>query len=172
MITAIGILVIVLAAFVGLTLLVLGFPGTLAIWVMVAIFAFSTGLSLIGSTSLIVMAAMMVAAEGIEFAFGYYGAKKYGSSRRTAVFSIAGGVVGGITGAGLGGGLLSPITSFLGVFAGTFVGAFLAAYYENRDFSGAGKAGKGAVIGRAMGLAAKVFFALSMLVTALLGLFL
>jgi uncharacterized protein len=172
MLIAIGILVILLAAVIGLTLLALGFPGTLAIWVMVAIFAFATGLKLIGGTSLIVMASMMVAAEGIEFALGYYGAKKYGSSRRAAMFSIIGGLLGGIIGAGLGGGLLSPITSFLGVFAGTFIGAFLAAYHENRDLANAGKVGKGAVLGRVMGLAAKVFFALSMLVTALIGLFL
>ena len=145
--------IVLLGAILLLSLFIipLGLPGT---WVMVAA---GVGYSIlvpnsIGIVTLIGVTAIAVAAEVVEFTLAGKYARKYGGSRRASWGAIIGGTVGAIIGVPVP--IVGPI---IGAFAGAFAGALLFEYTKAGDASTATRVAWGALVGRAIAAALKVF---------------
>ena len=138
-------LAVVCIAFMVLSLLLifLGLPGT---WVIIGItglwaafvetahfgwqfFAFAIGLAGLG--------------ELIEFAAGYYGAKRFGGSSK--------GSVGGIIGALVGGFMCAPILFGLGALPGALAGGFAGCFLVEKMRGASGQAAASAAFGATLG---------------------
>ena len=143
----------------SLFLIPFGLPGT---WLMVASavgFNVLTGSERIGFWSLLLVGAMAVAGEVLEFSLSSRYTKKYGGSRRAGWGAIIGGIVGAFVGVPL------PIVgSMIGAFVGAFLGALIAEYSRNRNASSATRVATGALIGRVVAAALKVAIGLVMAV--------
>ncbi len=127
----------------------------------------------LGSTALLIMAALAMVGELVEFAAGSTGVKKAGGSRRSALYAILGSVAGGLVGFAIGfpipiiGPLIgSLLFASLGAMAGAMHGERLA----GRDWSHMLNVGRAAFVGRALGTLAKMLFGLAMIAVALVGL--
>jgi hypothetical protein len=86
----------------------------------------------------------------VDLAAGALGAKRFGASRR----AVLGAALGGLVGLFLG---------IPGILLGPFAGAALAELSARRDLRQAGRSGIGATLGLALGVAAKLALAFSML---------
>ena len=143
----------------ALILIPFGLPGT---WVMVAAavgFNVLTGGERIGVVSLVIVAAMAVAGEVLEFSLSGRYTRKYGGSRRGGWGAIVGGVVGAIVGVPV------PIVgSMVGAFVGAFVGALIAEYSREANAAAATRVATGALIGRVVAAALKVAIGVAMAV--------
>jgi uncharacterized protein YqgC (DUF456 family) len=143
----------------SLFLIPFGLPGT---WLMVASavgFNVLTGSDRIGFWSLLIVAAMAVAGEVLEFSLSSRYTKKYGGSRRAGWGAIIGGMVGAFVGVPL------PIVgSMIGAFVGAFAGALIAEYSRQANASNATRVATGALIGRVVAAAMKVAIGLLMAV--------
>jgi uncharacterized protein len=134
-----GIIGLVLPAFPGAILLFLGF--LLAAWV--------ENFARIGPGTLSVLGFMALLIYAIDFIAGAVGAKRFGASTRAIVGASIGAVIGLFFG-------------IPGVLLGPFIGAVLGELSVQRNLIAAGKAGVGTTIGLAIGVAAKLAIALSM----------
>lgn len=159
-------LLLIALQFTGLSLTVLGLPG---LWLMVAAliaYAWLTTMGhYIGWTTLIIILALALTAEVLEFYVGSAGAKKAGASRR--------GMIGALVGALIGGFLFTipvPILgTIFGVCAGAFVGAALVEMGIVGDPAHARRVGWGAAKGRFLGILLKLAFGLLMLIYTLIA---
>ncbi len=149
-----ALLALFVALLVGLALVPLGLPG---LWVMLAAtfgywLAVPTGS--VGGLTVVVVGAMVVAAEVVEFTVAGRFARQYGGSRRASWGAIIGGVVGAMIGVPV------PIVgSLVGAFAGAFAGALAAELTVPRERRGDPvQVATGALIGRAAAAAFKVGF--------------
>jgi hypothetical protein len=150
-------LLLVIALLVGLALIPLGLPG---LWVMVGaalIYSFAEP-DRIGIPTLVVLVALAIVAEVLEFlAAGKY-AKKYGGSKRAGWGAIIGGIVGAIVGVPV-----PIIGSVIGAFVGSFGGALVAEMTLGSRMGDATRVAKGALIGRAIATALKVAIGIALL---------
>jgi hypothetical protein len=150
-------LLLVIALLVGLALIPLGLPG---LWVMVGaalIYSFAEP-DRIGIPTLVVLVALAIVAEVLEFlAAGKY-AKKYGGSKRAGWGAIIGGIVGAIVGVPV-----PLIGSVIGAFVGSFGGALVAEMTLGSRMGDATRVAKGALIGRAIATALKVAIGIALL---------
>jgi len=150
-------------SFIGLVLITIGFPGqflpgiiALVFWLL-GIEATEEAIRFRGFESLALLG-LAVGAEIIEFLSGLIGGRAAGSSRRGAFGAIIGGFVGGIFG-----NLLIPlIGGLIGILIGTGLGAFVG---ERQATAADGdsqplKVGIASMIGRAVGLMAKLSLAM------------
>lgn len=95
--------------------------------------------------------------ELIEFLSGQWGAKQFGGSRKAAW----GAVLGGLAGVFLGGLVPPPVIGSLVMsFLGTFTGAVLGEMRAQKSATPNLRIGFGAVLGRTLGVAAKLFIAI------------
>ncbi len=132
--------------------------GTLVILIGATLYAILTDFSIIGVKPLIILVALYLCGEVLEYILIIIGAKKLGASNAAVIAAIIGGILGAIIGAGfLGIGLI------LGTFLGIFLGAFVVELFVQKDFVRSLKAGAGGVIGRIGSIAAKVAIAVIML---------
>jgi hypothetical protein len=147
----------------ALVLIPLGLPG---LWVQVAaaagLAARSPGIGLPWGW-VAGFAALAVGAEVIEFVSGQGGAKRFGGSRRAGL----GALVGGIAGAIVGGFGIPIVGNVLMSFVGTFVGAVLGEMSARGRLAPELRVGFGAVVGRAVGVAAKVAVGVALAVVTL-----
>ncbi len=155
---------LLLACLAGVLVTPAALPGTLIILVAAFLFAWATGFATLGWPTLATLLIIAAAAEAAEWFTGAAGAKRYGGSRRAAWLAILGGFVGGILGA--------PFGLGLGAIPGALVGAFLGAFGGELSLAGdwarGRRAGWGALVGRAWGLAIKGAAAVAMaLITAI-----
>ncbi|MEJ2368556.1 MAG: DUF456 domain-containing protein [Acidobacteriota bacterium] len=90
--------------------------------------------------------------EIVEWGTGYLGPQRMGGSRLSGVGAILGSIVGALFGAAFGYGL----GAIPGTILGAFAGALIVEIIRFKLMTGALKAGFGAAVGRAMGLAAKL----------------
>lgn len=153
-------LVVVLVG--GLMLIPFGLPG---LWVMVgAALVYSWMVpGRIGVPTLLVVTAMAVVAEVLEFLSAGRYARKYGGSRRAGWGAIIGGIAGAIIGVPI-----PIIGSVIGAFAGSFLGALLAERSLGTTMNDATRVAKGALIGRAVATALKVAIGVALLAWVLL----
>ena len=108
----------------------------------------------------ILLAAMAVVGEVVEFAAGAAGAAKQGASRRAIVLSMVGAILGSVGGLAAGAPIPIPmigplVMAILGGAAGAFGGAYLGEAWKGRDEQARNAAGRGAFFGRIWGTAGK-----------------
>jgi hypothetical protein len=147
---------------VAALLVVLGLAGTLVpalpgvplVFAGLALAAWAEGFEHVGFETLALLAFLTLVAWAVDFAAGTLGAKRFGASR----LSLLGAALGALVGIFLG---------LPGLVLGPFAGAVLGELFERRDLLQAGRAGVGALIGFALGSAAKLAICLSMLLVFL-----
>jgi len=131
----------------SLALIPLGLPG---LWIMLGVVAIGMWTGAVSIWLFLVLVALVVLAELLEwFAVDRLG-RKYGGTQRTFWGALAGGVVGALVGTPV-----PIIGSLLGVFAGTLVGASIATWTLVKDSEVALRAGWGALLGRSAAIALK-----------------
>ena len=104
----------------------------------------------VGPWTLTVLAFMALLTYAVDFGAGALGAKGFGATKCAMVGAFAGAFVGIFFG-------------LPGIILGTFLGAVAGELLANRGLREAGVAGLGATIGLAVGVAAKMALAVSML---------
>ena len=121
----------------------IGVPGTFIMSVLVLVCGWITGFAAITPTHVIVIFAISILLEVVEFFMGGLAARYYGAGRRSALFAILGGLAGTIIGVGI----LLPIGALAGLFAGSYLGAYLGEKLSGKTDADAARAALGAVLG-------------------------
>ena len=147
-------------SFFGLISHVFGLPGNFIILGASILLGWYGGFHDVTVTVIIVLIALAILGELVEFVLGIYGAKKYKSSNK----AIVGSIVFGIAGAVLGLPFFLGIGAVIGAFIGAFVGAFLVDLFIQKNVDSAVKSGWGAFIGRIGGTVSKAALGIAMIV--------
>ncbi len=143
---AAGVLIVIGA--LGMVLPIL--PGAPLIFMGALLAAWAEDFVHLGWPSLTVLGALTALAVAVDFISGALGAKRFGASARA------------VTGATLGA-LVGLFFGIPGVLAGPFVGAVIGELSVRRSLAAAGRVGVGAALGLALGTAAKIAIAFSMI---------
>jgi uncharacterized protein len=138
-----------------LFLTALGLPGNWLIVLTAAVWTWLwPDLDMFSRWTLIALVVLAGAGEVIEFVSGAIGVKKSGGTRWGASGAIVGGILGGLFGTAL---IPVPVVgTLLGLCLGAFVGATVLEYATGRTIEESYRAGRGAAVGRAFGIAAKL----------------
>ena len=139
--------VLVLIGLAGTVLPVL--PGAPVLFVGLLLAAWAEDFAHVGPVALSAMAVFALLSYGVDFAAGARGAKRFGASKRAIIGATLGAVVGLFFG-------------LPGILLGPFAGATIGELSARRSLGEAGRAGLGATLGLAIGAAAKLAMALSM----------
>ncbi len=121
----------------------IGVPGTFIISVLVLVCGWITGFAAITLTRVLVIFAISITLEVVEFFMAGVAARYYGASRRSAVFTVLGGITGTIIGVSI----LVPVGALVGLFAGSFLGAYLGEKLSGKTDADAARAALGTVLG-------------------------
>jgi len=140
--------ILVVAGLVGLLLPVLPGPPLLFAGLLVA--AWAEDFAYVGAWTLTGLAALALLTYGVDFAATALGAKRFGASKRAVIGAALGAVVGLFFG-------------LPGILLGPFIGAVIGELTAQRGLGEASRAGVGATLGLALGVAAKLALAFSML---------
>lgn len=141
-------IILVLAGLVGLVFPAL--PGALLLFAGLFTAAWAEGFLHVGSTTLIVLGVMTILTYAVDFLASAFGAKRFGASHRAIIGATLGAIVGIFFG-------------IPGILLGPFIGAVLGEFSNRPDLKAAGRAGIGATLGLALGVAAKLTLAFAML---------
>lgn len=125
-------------------------PGAPVLFGGLLLAAWAEGFRHVGTGALVALGAMALLTYGVDLLASALGAKRFGASKRA------------ILGAGLGG-LVGLFFGIPGILLGPFAGAVIGELSTRRSFGEAGRAGIGATLGLAIGAAAKLALALSMI---------
>jgi uncharacterized protein YqgC (DUF456 family) len=139
--------VLVAAGIAGL--LLPAFPGGIVIFLGFLLAAWAEGFAYAGVGTLLALGVMTLLIYIVDVVAGALGAKRFGASPRAVVGASLGALIGLFFG-------------IPGILVGPFAGAVLGELSAQRDLLAAGKAGVGTTIGLALGLAAKLALAMSM----------
>ena len=147
-----------------LFLTALGLPGN---WLMVLLAVLAAwwqrDLGLFDRWTLVAVVALAFVAEVVEFFAGAVGSKRAGGTLWGAGGALAGGIVGGIVGT-----LFIPLPilgTLLGVCVGAFGGAALLELYSGQTMEFSIRSGRGAAVGRLLGVLAKLLFGIAIWLT-------
>ena len=140
--------VLVLAGLVGLLLPVL--PGPPLVFAGLLIAAWAEDFAYVGTGTLTLLAVLALLTYAVDFAATALGAKRFGASKRAVLGAAVGALVGLFFG-------------LPGILLGPFIGAVIGELTAQRGLGDAGRAGIGATIGLALGVAGKLAIAFSML---------
>ena len=151
--------------------LILNLVGLFGNWIILGASAIAwavSGFTYFSLTGLLIMLVLAVLGEVVEAAAAGYGAKRFGGGKGAMAAALIGCILGSIAG--------SPILPIVGTLIGACIGAFAgAALYEfiqmERQAGDAIRTGLGAAAGRVMGLFAKFFVGILMLLTGYLTLY-
>ncbi len=121
----------------------IGVPGTFIMSICVLVCGWITGFEAITPTHVIVIFAISIVLEVVEFFMGGLAARYFGAGRRSALFAILGGIAGTIIGVSI----LVPIGALVGLFAGSYLGAYLGEKLSGKTDADAARAALGAVLG-------------------------
>ena len=143
----IGAVLLIAVGFAGLVLPAL--PGPILLFAGLWMAAWAEGFAFVGLKTLIAVGSMAVLAHLADFLAGAFGARRSGASPRAMWGALVGALVG----------LFFGLPGFL---LGPFVGAALGELSTRWDLLSAGRAGWGATIGIALGIAAKLAFGFAM----------
>jgi len=141
----------VVVGVVGTVLPVLPGPGL--VWLGLLAAAWADRFERVGGWTLALLGLLALATFAIDFAASAAGAKRVGASRE----ALLGAALGALAGLPFG---------LVGLLVGPFAGAAAGELWRVRDWRRAGKAGAGAALGFALGVAAKLA-----VVAAMLGIF-
>ena len=147
--------VLVIVGIVGLVLPAL--PGAPLVFAGLLAAAAADDFEYVGAWALVALAAMAGLTSAVDFVAGAFGAKKFGASRRAVIGAAAGALVGAL------GVVVGLVAGLPGLVLGPFVGAVVGELSQHGNLRQAGWAGVGATLGLALGAAAKLGLALSML---------
>ncbi|PKN60413.1 MAG: hypothetical protein CVU53_03170 [Deltaproteobacteria bacterium HGW-Deltaproteobacteria-11] len=132
-----GLTVFILVLFLGIFLTVLGLPGTVLIVFDVMAYALATGFAQIGFKVILILVAMAIAAELLDFLLGMASAARFGSSRGGMWAALIGSLAGAI--------ILTPfflgLGTLIGIFLGGGVAVFAAEMLQRRKLKPAFRAG-------------------------------
>jgi hypothetical protein len=146
-----NVLLLTLAALLGLVLIAFGLPGTWLFLVAAVLLKAAGPAAGLSWTALGIGAVLALIAELGEWVASMRWTTQYGGSRRAAWGALAGGIVGAVIG------LPIPLLgSLIGSFAGSFLGALAAEYSATRNHALAGQVAWGALIGRLVATALKM----------------
>jgi len=127
-----------------------GLPGAPVLFAGLFVGAWIDDFQVVGTWTVAALGVMAAMTYAVDFAAGALGANRFGASRH------------GMIGAALGA-LVGLFFGIPGVVFGPFVGAVLGELSARRKLHEAGRAGLGASLGLALGAAAKLALAFSML---------
>jgi uncharacterized protein YqgC (DUF456 family) len=154
-----GIALFFLAHLAALLMIPLGLPGTFLQVGAAAALTFASSGTRLGWGWVLLFLGLALTGELIEFLSGQWGARRFGGSPRAAW----GALIGGILGAFIGGIPVPLVGSLIMSFVGTFTGAIVGELSAARGAPNV-RIGYGAVVGRAVGVATKLFLALVILI--------
>lgn len=140
--------VLVAVGFAGVV--VPGLPGAPLIFAGLFLAAWAEQFAYVGAGTLVVLAVLAAATFAVDFAASAVGARRFGASPRAALGAALGGLIGIFFG-------------LPGLVVGPFIGAVAGELTARRSLGDAGRAGVGATLGLAIGLAARIALAFSML---------
>ncbi len=124
-------------------------PGSPVLFGGLLLAAWADDFAYVGVGTLAFIGVLALLTYAVDFGAAALGAKHFGASRRAIVGAVLGALVGLFFG-------------LVGVLVGPFVGAVLGELSVQRDLGGASRAGIGATLGLALGVAAKLALGLSM----------
>lgn len=125
-------------------------PGSPVLFAGLVAAAWADDFAYAGVGTLSIVAGLALLTYGVDFAAAALGAKHFGASKRAVVGAVLGAIVGIFFG-------------IVGVLVGPFVGAVLGELSMRRNLGEAGRAGLGATLGLALGVAAKLALGFSMI---------
>jgi len=125
-------------------------PGTVLVFAGLSLAAWTDGFEHVGTGTVVLLGALTVLSYVVELGAAALGAKQFGASRQA------------VTGAALGT-LVGIFFGLPGLLIGPFAGAVLGEYAHRRDLEQAGRAGLGAWIGFALGVAGKLAITFTMI---------
>lgn len=135
-----------------------GLPGNFSIVLSTLIYALATGFNHFSLSFLLLVFAVFLLFELLEFLLIFLTARKFGSSK----WGISGAILGGIIGA-LSGAFFTPVMgTIIGSLIGVFLGAFILEFFKNRDVKKSLRGSFGAFIGKMGGLSLKTVGAMTM----------
>lgn len=141
-------ILLVTAGLAGLVLPAL--PGPLLLFVGLLVAAWAEDFAFVGAGTLVGLGLMALLAFLVDFVAGALGAKRYGASPRAFIGATLGALIGIFFG-------------LPGLLFGPFLGAVLGEFSARPDLQAAGRAGWGAMIGLALGTAAKIALGFAMI---------
>jgi uncharacterized protein YqgC (DUF456 family) len=158
-----GLTVFILILFLGIFLTVFGLPGAVLILIDVVAYALLTGFAQIGFKVILILAAMAVVAELLDFWLGMAGAVSFGASRGGMWAALFGSLAGAV--------ILTPYFLGLGALIGIFLGGGAAVFsvemIKRRKLKPAFRASVGAMLGRMAGIAVKGVLSIAMVAVTL-----
>lgn len=162
-----GLTIFILVLFVGIFSTALGFPGTIIILIDVILYAFITGFEKIGITILVILIAITICAEGLDFLLGMSGAAQVGITKRMVWVSALSGLAGAM--------ILTPVLFGLGTFLGLFLGGFACVLifelFHQSHLRPALRASNRAMLERVAGTLAKGLCALVMIIITMTNIY-
>ena len=158
LIHSLGLLAFFVVLLAGIVIIPFGLPGTLLQAAAAIVLVLTTGGAKMSWLWVGIFMALALLGELIEFLSGQWGAKKFGGSKQAAWGALIGGLFRAIFGTAL---IPIPIAgSIIASFIGTFAGAVIGQMREEKTKELKLRVGFGAVLGRAAGVAFKLFIAL------------
>lgn len=145
------VLLLAVAAVVGLLLIPLGLPGLWVIVLGLLGYGWLTDFRTLSGGLVALAVGLAAVGEAVEAWIGFRFASRYGGSKRAGWGALVGGLAGAIVGVPV-----PVIGSVIGGFVGAFVGAAVFEYTRARHAEGAARAGWGAVLGRAAAVGIKM----------------
>ena len=133
------------------------FPGTTIILAAAVIHRLMLGpTKSIGWSTITVLIFFALISYALDFASGYYGARRFGATK----WGMFGAFVGALVGIFFG---------IIGLFVGTVVGAIMGEFIAGKRMIDAGRAGWGSLLGSLAGMLAKLLVALAMITIFLMS---
>lgn len=164
----VGLILFCLVLVLGIVTILLGFPGTFLILGDALIYGLITrfrgGITV---KFLLLLLAIALFAELVEFLLGAFTTTKFGASK----WGVVGALVGGLLGATWGSAAIPVVGTLAGALVGAFLGAFLMELLHRDDHTLAARAGFGAFVGKILGLTVTLSCAIAMTALILLHLF-
>jgi uncharacterized protein YqgC (DUF456 family) len=125
-------------------------PGAPILFVGLVLAAWADEFVYVGTGTLVLLGGLAVLTYLVDLLAGSFGVKRFGASPRAMLGAAAGTLLGLFFG-------------LLGVIIGPFIGASIGEFITSRNLGTAGRAGIGATLGLALGAAAKLALAFTML---------
>jgi uncharacterized protein YqgC (DUF456 family) len=140
--------ILITAGLIGSVLPML--PGSPLILLGAFMYAWYTDFTVISWGVLLVLAALTIASQVVDYLATVIGAKKYGASRWGITGAVAGGFIGFFAG------------GIFGIIAGPFIGALAGELLHGRTMAASAKIGFGTFVGLIGGAIGKFIIALTM----------